>query len=223
MAPLLTFLQIIFLNCIHVVLKQPVDAQYYCAILNIQYYWILLNIIEYYWILLNIIEYYWILLNIIEYYWILLNIQYCTIISTVYRPLNGNPSCPPYLRVPLRWLRVCCYPHHFCLTLVWRRQERARATERETGRYETDDVLMFCLVPSFGRRDTPSFACATGVRDGRKHIRWAREPVCKMLTQARLKSFLHPRRSWQIALFIIIHSFEIIYDVILQNQATARA
>ena len=50
-------------------------------------------------------------------------------------------------------------------------RERARATDSERGRYETDDTLMFCLAPSFGRRDTPSFACATGVRDGRKHIR----------------------------------------------------
>ena len=50
-------------------------------------------------------------------------------------------------------------------------RERARATESERGRYETDDALMFCLAPSFGHRDTPSFACATGVRDGRKQLR----------------------------------------------------
>ena len=67
-------------------------------------------------------------------------------------------------------IRVCPYPPRFCLTLVWGRQERAIATESERGRYETDDVLMFCLPPSFGRRDTPPFACATGVRDGRKHL-----------------------------------------------------
>ena len=50
-------------------------------------------------------------------------------------------------------------------------RERARATESERGRYETDDALMFCLGPSFGHRDTPFFACATGVRDGRKQLR----------------------------------------------------
>ena len=50
-------------------------------------------------------------------------------------------------------------------------RERARATESERGRYETDDALMFCLGPSFGHCDTPSFACATGVRHGRKQLR----------------------------------------------------
>ena len=50
-------------------------------------------------------------------------------------------------------------------------RERARATESERGRYETDDALMFCPVTSFGRRDTPSFACATGVRGGHKQLR----------------------------------------------------
>ena len=50
-----------------------------------------------------------------------------------------------------------------------------------------------------------------------KHLRWAREPLRKILTQARLKSFLRPRRTCQIAPFIIIHLFEIIYDFTLQN------
>ena len=39
-------------------------------------------------------------------------------------------------------------------------RNRARATESERARYETDDALMFCFAPSFGHRDTPSFACA---------------------------------------------------------------
>ena len=44
-------------------------------LMDIEYYWILVNIIEYFWILVNIIEYYWILVNIIEYFWIILNIS----------------------------------------------------------------------------------------------------------------------------------------------------
>ena len=94
-------------------------------------------------------------------------------------------------------------------------RERARATESERGRYETDDALMFCLAPSFGPRDTPSFACATGVRDGRKQLRWPREPLRKIMTRAQLKSFLCPRWSCQITPFIIINLLGIYWGPLL--------
>ena len=59
------------------------------------------------------------------------------------------------------------------------------------------------------------FACAAGVRDGREQLRCLREPLRKVLTQARLKSFLRPRRSCQITPFIIIHLLEFIDDLTL--------
>ena len=73
-------------------------------------------------------------------------------------------------------IRTFRYLHHFCLTLVRRRRARdgkkaSEGTQSEREQYEIDDALIFCLAPFFGRLDTPSFVCATGVHDGRKRLR----------------------------------------------------
>ena len=105
-------------------------------------------------------------------------------------------------------------------TLVRRRRARdgktaSEGTESERGQYEIDERVDILSRSVFRTPDTPSFVCATGVRDGRKRLRWARDPLRKILTQAGHKSFLRPRRTCQIAPFIILHLFEIIYDFTL--------
>ena len=104
-------------------------------------------------------------------------------------------SCPP--KASARWQES-----------ERRHWQRAR-TVRDRRRV---DILSRSV---FRTPDTPSFVCATGVRDDRKRLRWARDPLRKILTQAGHKSFLRPRRTCQIVPFIILHLFEIIYDFTL--------
>ena len=118
-------------------------------------------------------------------------------------------------------IRTFRYPHHSCLTLVRRRsaremaRERAKALKGERGQYEIDDALIFCLAPFFGRLTLRPLcarrACAMVASAYGEHG----TPLRKILTQAGHKSFLRPRRTCQIAPFIILHLFEIIYDFTL--------
>ena len=79
-------------------------------------------------------------------------------------------SCPP--KASARWKES-----------EWRHWKRA-GTVRDRRRVDI-------LSRSVSRTpDTPSFVCATGLRDGRKRLRWARDPLRKILTQAGHKPFL---------------------------------
>ena len=107
-------------------------------------------------------------------------------------------------------LSHCCPPK---ASARWKESERRHWKRARTVQDRRRVDILSRSV--FRTPDTPSFVCAMGVRDGRKRLRWARDPLRKILTQAGHKSFLRPRRTCQIAPFIILHLYEIIYDFTL--------
>ena len=130
----------------------------------------------------------------------------------------------PYVLGLVYTIRVTRYPHHFWLTLVWRRWERdgTRASDSHWKRARTvrDRRRVNVLSRSVFRAPWHSVLC---VRDGR--ARWSQAVTVTTETASQnhdagpAQSFLRPRRSCQITPFIIIHLLEFIDDLTLNFYA----